>query len=60
MRMPSTFRESHVRRAVRALEAEGKQVVAIEIEGGCIRIKLKNGNVADDTIETADELRKLI
>lgn len=33
-RGPCTFRESDVRRAVRAVEAAGKEVAAVEIGGG--------------------------
>lgn len=38
-RRPCTFRESDVRRAVRAVEAAGKEVAAVEISAeGKIRI----------------------
>lgn len=49
-RAPSTFRESDLKRAVRAIEAAGKKVTAVEIEDGRIKIKIKNGNdaAADD------------
>jgi hypothetical protein len=49
-RAPSTFRESDLKRAVRAIEAAGKKVTAVEIEDGRIKIKIKKGNdaAADD------------
>ena len=48
-RAPSSFRETDIKRAVRALEAAGKQVDAVEIADGRIKIKIRNGgNGADD------------
>ena len=53
-RAPSTFRESDLKRAVRAIEAAGKKVTVVEIEDGRIKIKIKNGNdAAADTITIA-------
>jgi hypothetical protein len=65
-RMPSNFRESDLKKAVKAIEAAGRKVAAVEIEDGrIIRIKLKIGNGADDdntedNTEAAEDLRKLI
>jgi hypothetical protein len=48
---PSSFKESDVRRALRAIEAAGKKVASVEIEDGRIKITIKNGNGADDNID---------
>ena len=52
-RMPSSFRESDLKRAVRGFEAAGKEVVAADITpDGTIRIKFKSGGnvvVADNS-----------
>jgi hypothetical protein len=47
-RAPSTFRESDVKRALRAIEAAGKKAASVEIEDGRIKIRLKNGTGADN------------
>ena len=47
-RAPSTFRESDLKRALRAIEAAGKKAASVEIEAGRIRIKLKNGTGTDN------------
>ena len=47
-RAPPTFRESDVKRALRAIEAAGKKAESVEIGDGCIKIRLKNGTVADN------------
>ena len=39
-RAPSTFRESDVKRALRAIEAAGNKAESIEIEAGRIKIRL--------------------
>ncbi|MGM4958125.1 hypothetical protein [Bradyrhizobium sp. 604_D8_N2_3] len=60
-RAPSSFRETDVKRIVRALEAAGKEVASVEMEDGRIKFKLKDGSdAADDDTETADEIRKLL
>jgi hypothetical protein len=45
-RAPSSFRETDVKRLLRAIEAAGKKAATVEIEGGCIKIKISNA--ADD------------
>jgi hypothetical protein len=46
-RAPSSFRETDVKRAVRAFEKAGKEVVAADITPDCtIRIKLRRGKDA--------------
>ena len=47
-RAPSTFRESDVKRALRAIEAAGKKAASVEIEDGRIKIRLKNDTGADN------------
>ena len=47
-RAPSTFRESDVKRALRAIEAAGTKAESIEIEAGRIKIRLKNNTGTDD------------
>jgi hypothetical protein len=47
-RASSTFRESDVKRALRAIEAAGKKAASVEIEDGRIKIRLKNGTSADN------------
>ena len=47
-RAPSTFRESDIKRAPRAVDAAGKEAEAVEIEDGRIKIKLKPGKRAAD------------
>jgi hypothetical protein len=42
-RAPSTFRESDVKRALRAIENAGHKAASVVIEDGRIEIKLKNG-----------------
>jgi hypothetical protein len=43
-RAPSSFREADVRRALRAIAGAGKTATAVEIEGGVIKIKIKDGD----------------
>ena len=54
-RAPSTFRESDVKRALRAIEAAGKKAASVEIKPGRIKIRLKNDTGTDnhDTNESA-------
>jgi hypothetical protein len=47
-RAPSTFRESDVKRALRAIEAAGKKAASVEIKSGRIKIRLKNGTGTDN------------
>ncbi|MBR1153258.1 hypothetical protein [Bradyrhizobium sp. JYMT SZCCT0428] len=47
-RVPSTFRQGDVKRALQAIEAAGQKAIAIEIEDGRIKIKLYNSADADD------------
>jgi hypothetical protein len=54
-RRPS-FRERDIRRAVRALEAEGKSVVRVEIEGGKLVIVTSPG----EPVRGVSEWRKRI
>ena len=47
---PSNFKESDLKRALRAIEGAGKKATAVEIEDGrIIRIKIKNGDEADES-----------
>jgi hypothetical protein len=45
---PSSFKESDVKRALRAIESAGKKVESVVIEDGRIKITIKNGNCATD------------
>jgi coenzyme F420-reducing hydrogenase beta subunit len=57
---PCNFRESDVKKALRAIEAAGKKVESVEIEDGRIKITIKNGNVetaADDNPWDAVDLK---
>jgi hypothetical protein len=45
---PCNFRESDVKRVLRAIEAAGKKVASVEIEDGRIKFTIRNGNGADD------------
>lgn len=47
-RASSSFRETDVKRALRAIENAGRKVESVEIEGGRVKIKLKNGKDADN------------
>jgi hypothetical protein len=47
---PSNFKESDVKRLLRAIAAAGKKVASVEIEDGRIKITIKNSNSA-----TADD-----
>jgi hypothetical protein len=47
-RAPSTFRESDVKRALRAIEAAGKKAASVEIEPGRIKIQIENDTGADN------------
>jgi hypothetical protein len=47
-RAPSTFRESDVKRVLRAIEAAGKKAASVEIEDGRIKIRLENDTGADN------------
>ena len=47
-RAPSTFRESDVKRALRAIEAAGKKAASVEIKPGRIKIRLKNDTGTDN------------
>lgn len=57
-RRPCTFRESDVRRAVRAVQAAGKEITAVEIGGdGKIRIVLgKAGAQESHALNEWDEV----
>ena len=45
----SNVRQSDVKRVILGAEADGKKVTSVEIEDGRIKIKVKDGNEADDT-----------
>jgi hypothetical protein len=47
-RARSSFKETDVKRLLRAIEAAGQKAATVEIEGGCIKIKIMDGNAADD------------
>ncbi|MGV7216050.1 hypothetical protein [Bradyrhizobium sp. UFLA05-112] len=47
-RVRSSFRENDVKRALRAIEAAGQKAESLEIEGGCLKIKIQNVNDADE------------
>ena len=53
-RAPSTFKETDVKRLLRAIEAAGNKVASVEIDG--VKIRIRNGNAAasnnDDNINT--------
>jgi len=53
---PSSFKESDVKRALRAIESAGQKAASVVIEGRRIEIKLKNGKgAADNTDDTNDD-----
>jgi hypothetical protein len=54
-RGPCNFRESDLKRALRAIEAAGQKAASVVIEDGHIEIKLKNGKAADDSNHTDDK-----
>jgi hypothetical protein len=44
-RAPSSFRETDVRRAIRAIERAGKKAGAVEmVKGGVVRITIKDSD----------------
>jgi hypothetical protein len=45
---PSSFKEADVKRAVKAVEAAGKEVESVEIEQGRIKIKVRRRNGGKD------------
>jgi hypothetical protein len=45
---PSNFKEADVKRAVKAVEAAGKEVESVEIEQGRIKIRVRRKNGGKD------------
>jgi hypothetical protein len=68
-RAPSTFRETDLKRALRAIEAAGQKATSVEIEPGRIKIQLKNdtdaanrdtrGSVTNETKEWDEKYGKV-
>jgi hypothetical protein len=44
-RAPSNFRESDLKRALRAIEGAGQESDFVKLKGDCVEIKLKNGRI---------------
>jgi hypothetical protein len=57
-RAPSTFRESDVKRARRAIETAGKKAASVEIEDGRIKIRLENDTGADNHDISGNAMKK--
>jgi hypothetical protein len=54
-RAPSSFRETDVKRAVKAVEAAGKEVETVEIDkDGRIKITTRNGKCAAGQSDKSD------